>query len=197
MGCNIHIRFEVKNCKGIWTDADIYKRNPFYGIEDEAEFTVIEIYKGRSYSLFSVLANVRNDDDNDYICEPKGVPEDCNEHIKRDIEHWGEDGHSHSYFTLKELIDWQKKHNVIKYRGYMSPEDAKNVDKGKMPSMWWQNGNHRWQVYREWEVKKNILNPIIECMQERYIDVMNCGCYSKETLMEHAEDMRIVFWFDN
>lgn len=197
MGCSIHIRFEVKNYKGIWTDADIYERNQFYGTQGENEFDVIEIYRGRNYRLFSVLADVRNYDDNEYICEPKGIPKDCNEHIKKDVEYWGIDGHSHSYFTLKELIDWQKEHNIIKYSGYMSPEDAKRVDEGKMPNAWWRGGNIENQSYREWEIENKILEPIIEAMKQRYSDVMFYGCASEEDIMSNAENMRIVFWFDN
>lgn len=70
-------------------------------------------YNGRNYYLFSILADVRNgygDGYVEYICETKGVPDDASIGYKHIVNMWGGDGHSHSYFTLSELldIDWDK-----------------------------------------------------------------------------------------
>ena len=70
-------------------------------------------YVGRNYALFAMLADVRNDRLGHPtritpISDPRGVPDDAN---KRAVAFMGEldmDGHSHSWFTLAELLayDW-------------------------------------------------------------------------------------------
>lgn len=78
-------------------------------------------YVGRNYVLFSVLADVRNErktsnifdstmeyeerDSIDPIAMPRGVPENASKAWKREVKRWGRDFHSHSYFTLQELLD--------------------------------------------------------------------------------------------
>jgi hypothetical protein len=104
MGCDIIIRTEVKR-NGKWTSGDLYKKTG-------KEFQIIEIYDGRSYSLFTILADVRN-----YnkvmkpISKPRGIPEDASEEYKKLCESWGVDGHSHSYLTLQEMEEFfDKRH---------------------------------------------------------------------------------------
>ena len=68
MGCDIHMYLEqertINNDKK-WASMDYYKKNPYYDKNDEedsweGEYEVVEIYDGRNYSLFSILAGVRN-----------------------------------------------------------------------------------------------------------------------------------------
>lgn len=66
------------------------------------------LYSGRNYSLFEKLAGVRSYDTGNAICDPKGIPEDASDAYIYVTEQWEGDGHSHSYFTLTELLehDW-------------------------------------------------------------------------------------------
>jgi len=69
-------------------------------------------YDGRrSYHLFGVLAGVRTWDYSDTICEPRGIPQDASSAYKYMCELFKGDSHSHSYFTLEELleVDWKSK----------------------------------------------------------------------------------------
>ena len=68
-----------------------------------------KFYKGRNYSLFEILAGVRGDDDN-AIEPPRGIPDDASLGYKTVADQWDDDAHSHSYFTLDELldVDWDK-----------------------------------------------------------------------------------------
>ena len=68
-------------------------------------------YSGRNYHLFTVLAGVRSWDSSDAICEPKGIPDDASYTYKDMCNQWDGDAHSHSYFTLEELleVDWGSK----------------------------------------------------------------------------------------
>lgn len=96
MGCDIHIFLERKNNKNRWVDSMIYE-NSVYG----EGFEPLSYY-GRDYTLFATLAGVRGDNP---IESPKGIPEDCSPEYRKLCEVWGDDGHSHSYFTLRELLD--------------------------------------------------------------------------------------------
>lgn len=128
MGCDIHFYTE-KKVNGKWESADKLSKNKYYDKNDpdgEQEFEIAygdRLYDGRNYNLFAILADVRNgrgfagDDTGDGfkpISDPKGLPEDCCDFIKGQCETWGGDGHSHSYFTVKELLeyDWTQKTTI-------------------------------------------------------------------------------------
>ena len=64
-------------------------------------------YGGRCYSLFGILAGVR-DPSNIMIGgedRTKGVPDDASPQVQGMSDEWDIDGHSHNYFTLQELLD--------------------------------------------------------------------------------------------
>lgn len=175
MGCDIHMRCEVhKDWKDVWEDADFYYRNPYYKEgeegEDGEEFIVNPIYSHRNYTMFSVLAGVRNYVNNEPISEPRGIPTDCNEHIRADVEYWWIDGHSHSYFTLRELVDYVKLH-----------EHSDILNKGGLTKEVWE--------YEEKELRRE-LDEIIEEMKKRIL-------WSSLKKEENFDRIRIVFWFDN
>jgi hypothetical protein len=118
MGCDIHFYVERK-VNGLWVTADKWSPNPYSPDVMKVDYKD-EFYSGRNYDLFSILANVRNG----YgfagittgagftpISNPKGVPPDCCSEYRKEVECWGNDGHSHSYLTLKEILsfDWTQK----------------------------------------------------------------------------------------
>lgn len=65
-------------------------------------------YDGRNYQLFSILADVRGD--YSPIVEPRGIPEDASTGYKYMCDRWDGDAHSHSYYTLTELlnVNWEE-----------------------------------------------------------------------------------------
>lgn len=67
-------------------------------------------YGGRNYTLFSILAGVRNYDELEPISPPRGIPEDASVDYLEEVNRLEGDGHSHSWFTLKEILDfpWDK-----------------------------------------------------------------------------------------
>lgn len=100
MGCDIHIFMERKNSKGEWVCAHPYEYDKY----NENEFEPQDYYE-RNYNLFAILAGVRSYGNTDgIISQPRGVPDDCCEQYRKFVERWGEDGHSHSYFTMRELM---------------------------------------------------------------------------------------------
>ena len=116
MGCDIHLYVE-KRISGIWFSADEWTQDKY---ETEPKLEVAyknRFYSGRNYDLFAILANVRNGsgfagvktgDGFNPICMPLGLPPDVTPEVRDDSNRWGDDGHSHSYLTVAELLayDW-------------------------------------------------------------------------------------------
>jgi hypothetical protein len=83
MGCDIHLHQEVK-INGVWHH---------YGCPSV----------GRSYRLFALMADVRNNGEVEPIAKQKGVPSDITELTKFDLVGWEDDGHSHSWLSAGEI----------------------------------------------------------------------------------------------
>ena len=201
MGCDIHTYVEVKrnvNSLEKWTTADYYKKNRYYAdYPDEGkQYEVVHIYDDRNYGLFSLLADVRNYSNNEPISQPKGLPEDCCDEIRKESDDYGCDGHSHSYFTLKELKDYANNHRTIKRSGLISQKQAYDLDNNNIkPDSWCQGTNQSGWVYREWEDEFTGLDEIIKRLTQRLKDEL--WLYDDERVNEFSEKIRLVFWFDN
>jgi len=119
MGCDIHMSIEVlMEWNGIykWLNADHYELSMYDQHAGGIQYDPIDIYDKRDYDLFAMLANVRNYNNLVPIMEPRGKPSDLSWITSKRIEDYGSDGHSHSYFTLKEL----KEHATGKEYGGMN-----------------------------------------------------------------------------
>lgn len=123
MGCDIHMYAEVKK-NGEWRKVGKIFDNPFYDPEENLSSSFFarktdHPYQRRNYLLFSILANVRNAEFvyTEYPLMPKGLPKDVSEEVKKksDENIWGNAEHSHSWLTLKELIDikWKQYQPVV------------------------------------------------------------------------------------
>lgn len=189
MGCDIHMYVEKKH-KGKWINIDYWKLDDYYENKPgDYKFEIVEMYGDRNYRLFAVLADVRNYSNNKPISEPKGFPDDASWIVKEEYERWIGDGHSHSYLTLSELKKHAKENNVTKYSGMVSPKAAAEIDRGIFPELWCMETTDKDWVYREWEEKECVLDPLIKVLEER----------AKEWVWGdiNNDDIRIVFWFDN
>lgn len=202
MGCDIHTYVEIKrNVNNIekWATADYYRKNRYYTDypEEEKQYEVVHIYDDRNYGLFSILADVRNYSDNEPISQPKGLPEDCCDEIRKESDYDGIDGHSHSWFTLKELKDYANNHRAIKRSGLISQQQADNLDNNNIkPDSWCQGASPSLNmVYREWEDEFSGLDEIIKRLTQRLKDEL--WLYDDERVNEFSEKIRLVFWFDN
>jgi len=104
MGCDIHV-YREKRINGEWLTADKWKSYD-YGDDDKGETIPWKerAYSGRNYSLFGLLSRgVR--EDHEFALEQRGMPLVCSAEVRRAAEGYGEDGHSHSYLYLFELIE--------------------------------------------------------------------------------------------
>jgi len=136
MGCDIHIKCEVKR-KDKWElNTDKVFPNPWYKEGSEDKWNKDEFQDipddGRNYDWFAILADVRNGrgfagvstgSGFDVIAEPRGVPEDATEEWKEEVKSWDCDMHSQSYLTLEDFdnFDWNQftmKYGVISLGQY-------------------------------------------------------------------------------
>lgn len=197
MGCDIHMMVEIKrsiNNETKWVNYDHFRKNPYFGVyEDEEELQRIDLNRDRSYVAFSQLCGVRSyTDSSPRISEPRGIPEDCCQYIKDEVESWGCDGHSHSFATLSEIRKFRESLKPTKLKGMISPEQAKKLDEeGEKPQSWcgWTS-NDSW-VHREWEDLIDALKPIEEALENRALE----HWWHKDHV--EPDNIRIVFFFDN
>lgn len=134
MGCDIHTMAEIQQysyadnafIEGKWKAVkDQLFEYPYFRegepISPQNVPRTSRPYVGRNYALFSVLADVRNsrtthnifDPSMEYeerdaiepIDLPRGIPEDASKAWRKECKHWGVDFHSHSWFTVRELVD--------------------------------------------------------------------------------------------
>jgi len=226
MGCDIHMYVEKKE-KDNWVKVGDVFDNPYYEPEgpDYSWNTpkTDQPYSGRNYDLFAILADVRNgygfagcDTGNavEPIDYPRGLPDDVSKEIQVCSDEWGCDGHSHSYFTIREILDhnWSKKKV---HRGWVDMDGYSSyLDNGK-PSSWCGGVHGPLKVSNE-EMEK-ILKGEVDETPENIL-----GCYTQiqweteqwedcrfflETVKQIQEvfeeeglgvdDVRLVFWFDN
>lgn len=111
MGTDIHIAVEVRE-RGLWATATEWATEDFG--DSEYRSPKHEVYEGRNYSLFAILADVRNGsgfagvktgEGFSVISPPRGVPDDA----APETRVWMESGnHTPSWLTVAEIMafDW-------------------------------------------------------------------------------------------
>ena len=199
MGCDIHIFSEEKQViNGVeqWFNTDNWRLNPYYDDKDESEpmHSVVDMCGDRDYSMFTALCGVRDySEESPKISVPKGLPDDCCSQIKKESDRWDGDGHSHSYATLREVKNFVEKNEPIKFSGLITEDQAKELDKGALPTSWCQ-GSSRPMVRRVWEDNtRQPLGDLLEEMYERFRPYWKPENIENECL----DNFRVVFWFDN
>lgn len=127
MGCDIHLRVEylatpetlsiddqgkvvvVPDAAMEWIPAERVTQNDWWSEGDPSEqrMTVAYddlFYTGRNYDLFGKLANVRTRGNITPIDDPRGLPPNVSAEVGYDLSEDDADLHSHSWFTLYELM---------------------------------------------------------------------------------------------
>ena len=195
MGCDIHIFAEVKK-NGKW----IKNTEKVFGPDWRNNYNEFP-FDWRGYGMFGFFADVRNYSRSPVLHEPKGLPSDSEflntplskeerfdygyfnngvartekEYITKDADY-----HTHSYYTLKELLDYDyeivfedlRYTKVTKFpEGGMLSDGAAIVEPG--------DGNGTITTMREF-------------LGDGYFKELECL-----KLLGKPEDVRIIFYFDN
>lgn len=172
MGCDIHIRTEVKISGNKWIAADLPKEG---------------VYTGRSYTLFSILADVRNYNGIKPIANLRGIPDDCCKETLKDYKDWEMDSHSATWYTLRELENYLRENPKTKHSGMITLEQSEALNRGDIPDYWCRYTNAEGYVFREWEANETQLPILIDNVKDR----------AKRKYVNNGDYIRIVFWFDN
>lgn len=140
MGCDIHIRVEVRHDGGWKMVGPIFESYWREGGKTH------EPWEGRNYDLFAMLANVRNGRGFASvptglgfvpISPPRGIPDKMSPDGEEFMNSYGPDGHSRSYLTLRELreYDWDGQETML--CGVVPAEDFEKLRRtGQTPEDW-------------------------------------------------------------
>lgn len=203
MGCDIHMYAEVRREKEWAKVGSVFKST--WSDEEKTDHP----YNGRNYELFAFLAGVRNRFDVEPIAEPRGYPEGISVEVKKELDDWDSDGHSASWFSLKELQDanWEYKFQhggvvpsaVYEYcKEIQEPPkvysqgigggNIQTVSEKEWDQMDWdtQNNGTRWYVHMFWET--SIRDECKQFVEETMGFLAQLGA---------PEDVRVIFNFDN
>ena len=187
MGCDIHTICEVKE-DGKWKVNPLPVFKAGYHWEKPKKRT--NPPDDRDYGWFAVLADVRNDRKErlDCIDKPKGIADDATKEWVKMANDMEGDMHSHSYFTLDELLafDWDGK--VISCSAFVTPAEKVMLNGANKRTKEWRGlqadafkVHHIWtETYRQW----------LDGKVDKWIKPM-------QKLRETYEDVRICFGFDN
>lgn len=210
MGCDIHEYVEHK-VNGVWKLVPASKGPLDYfdnfikdGDKDKGKHNW---NLPRNYSFFGLMAGVRSETFNP-LQPRRGIPDDISAGVAKQWKDWDGDGHSPSYYTLTELLDFKTKNSTAV--SYLSMKEYKNCKTLGYPDDW--NG---YPPYNGKEISNNEMDRIINLLA--FWDGVN---YYTETIWEHpnrlicdhfwdnmipamqkldsnTDNVRFVFWFDN
>jgi hypothetical protein len=111
MGCDIHMSIEMRGAGGVWTRAeDLVPNTDKYDFPDEEDYRYEEWYTGRSYHDFGILAGVRGT--RLPIIEPRGLPADASEYVKKEYELAIDYVHTAHYYTLAEILPFTSRFTI-------------------------------------------------------------------------------------
>lgn len=232
MGTDIHMLAEIQMARittgPVWHTVGRVFKYPYYrdnhvptirlwpGNEDEADYIsdfggpyTLEPYCGRNYSLFAILAGVRNGCDFQPIAEPRGVPEDASAYTKD----WLEDYHTPSWLTLAEILDFDWDQVAI-HTGVMSMNEYIHfTETGKAEGYCASVGGQNVRIISNaladtYITDPDLFNPAYHYYTEVHWEESyreSAGNFLTETVPElekirakdNVVDLRIVFGFDS
>lgn len=212
MGCDIHIIAERRDSTGAWKLIGEARR------DEEGWMDMPEPYNGRNYDLFAILANVRNGigfagcdtgDGFKPIAMPRGIADDASPEFKEWAERWGRDGHSHSWLTVRELMecDWTQ---TTKHRGWANAATIEKWDGKSEPSDYCGGVSGRDIEHVTVQEIRRRLPEMTPEQKRNYYAVVEWGQTYGESVGEFLTDtlpklvefgdpdnVRICFFFDN
>jgi hypothetical protein len=152
MDCDIHCWAEVREA-GVWRKVGRIWPADDWGSEGLTD----EPYFGREYALFAILAGVRDSWKLSPIAPPRGLPADITTEVKAISEDWEREGHSHSWHSLRHLLEYWAWQESFTEEGVVNGEDYLRIQAGGLPAEWWGRA-----VSRSHLVPEEVLQRMIE-----------------------------------
>jgi len=212
MGCDIHL-YQEQKIDGQWKSTDVwsdkYKEGRLSVAYDDMA------YHDRNYNLFAILADVRNGrgfagvntgTGFNPIAQPKGLPDDISEQVHAEAVYWHGDGHSHSWLTMREILDYDWNQKTM-LSGLVDAENYETWKRRGYPESWCRavfGAKTRHVTHAEMQAaidsKADTSDMHCEVEWARYYH-QQAGSFWKAVCMAlhkaSPDDVRFVFWFDN
>ena len=174
MVCDIHSFAEVRRNNQWRHVGDVFPLTEFERELYGRDFGC-NPFRFRHYGLFGWLANVRNYSRVPSLSEPRGLPSDVSAKVRSESDKWGDDGHSHSWLLLSEMLE------VDYEQIFWDRRATKQVG----PNLWSgaalaEEGEGRYITLREF--------------------LQGSGYFAALEVLQTLgppDDVRVVFWFDN
>lgn len=131
MGCDIHLKVEIRNGEGWKSSGEVFDRPEWSSGKGKCD----DPYFGRNYYLFGLLAGVRDEIEGGPIAKPRGIPKDASKKVKDEHSEWNGDAHTASWLTLKELLDFDWDSGSVR-KGIVDATQYKEFKKKGKPSGW-------------------------------------------------------------
>lgn len=169
--------------------------------------------RGRNYAWFAILAGVRGQM-HPMIAHDRGLPTDVSTEVLRQSTQIDDDGHSHSWVTLRELLEYKWDYYGISHRESVNKNQFLRFKTRKSTNEYFgyqhdtsemveisneQMGRMCLGIYGTLDERKNYFTIIDwretyrECVGEEYLQ----GIIDKLSEYGEPDEVRLVFWFDN
>lgn len=200
MGLDVQMYVEVRR-GDVWRLGDPLVKNPYFDPvrpQDEPQFKPREVYEGRNYELFAILANIGNpvraDEPFECVSYPRGLPPD----VSAEVQVWHDQLEgatwAESWLLLGEILrfDWHGKEilrraMVDDRAAHLFPPGRRGFPYENWPAEVncgiWESGSGtevRWKETYAEAVGDNLFNNLLPKLQS----------YGA------PEGVRIVFWFN-
>ena len=171
--------------------------------------------RGRNYTWFAILAGIRNGLGIEPMDAARGLPIDVSPEIKRESDSIDTDGHTHSWFTLQELMDYDWDGLVLHDEGLVGKDGFMQYKTDGYPNYWrsaeWVDENNELcitnnqmgqiclGIYGLLEPNRKYYTKI--AWDQSHRDAVGWqylkGIFDKLASYGEPDEVRLVFWFDN
>jgi len=189
VGTDIYIYVE-KRVNDAWLCASPKQKNPCFGDDDEPEYDLEGIEVGRNRALYQVLTGRGGKvyDDIQTAVPPRGLPVDVSAQVLAVAERSGDSGFTHSWLTLRELLDYSARGYTTKVGTYCPPQIAEQYRAtGRLPDDFvpgdYDTPNGTWETVAERD------EPLGDAIGLKDL-------IEQLSPVGEPEAVRIVFWLD-
>jgi hypothetical protein len=202
MGTDMWIYAEYKK-NGKWNLIGEIESNTDYPREGKnaQQYKPKEIYDGRDYNLFAILADVRNptgtslnNQKYDVISLPRGLPQDLSLEMTQWLKHW-EDGVAWpSWLLLQEILDFDWENKIMVHQAMVEPSVAYLFGNGrnKFPYQQWpEDIPIRYAVKMKGGVTVTWIDAYKDSVDPYFFEVLD-----SIKIYANPSDIRLVFWFN-